>query len=119
MTTKNTAPTAQESTASVILQERLRIAAIIECSDGLTRPEMARQLALRSNMGATEAVELLKTVPASSPFEGAMNAFAGTLPGNLNAPPPSLDPRSARLAEIQQVGRIFNESRGSTTKAGA
>ena len=56
-----------------ILNERLRLSAIIESPEGILRPEVARKLALHSSIDAVSAVELMRSVPVASPYLRAMD----------------------------------------------
>ncbi len=105
------APTLSE----IVLNERLRVAAILESPEGLRAPKMARELALRSPMGADQARALLTNAAAESPFLEMMASEAIGLSATSPSAQPAIGPdgaKAARLAEIKQVGAAFNASQG-------
>ena len=87
-----------------ILADRLRVSAILESKEGLARPRIAQQLALRSNMDADSALELLRSTPVDNPYVAAMDALG---PVNIEsfasvAPPTPEDKRAKRLTELRR-----------------
>jgi|GEM_PF-3367340 len=93
---------------ATLVAERLRISSIIESSEGKRNPELAAELALRSNMDAEAARAILAKAPSDNPFMQAMQSES------INVGPAPLDPtgKAARLAEIKVSMKAFNESRG-------
>lgn len=88
-----------------LIEHNARIAEILESSEGLKNPAMARELALRSDMSATAARELLAKAPADNPFLKAMNQHG---PVGVQAQTATVggDKREARIAEIKKnVGK--------------
>jgi hypothetical protein len=104
----------------MILSERIRISAILESTEGVTRPRAARELALRSDMQAEQAVALLATMTPDNPFLSAMNAEGqvGIVAQSPGANGSALsDPKAARIAEIAGSIQHFNATRGYAKKA--
>ncbi len=101
------APTA----AMIVSQERLRIMNILESPEGKKRPESARKLALNSNMSFEMAVDMLRSLPSESPFLDAMSNEAIGI-SSATAGAIAASPKEARLAELQQVGKVFGAARG-------
>ena len=92
------------SANEVLLNERLRINSIVSSPEGIARPELARKLALESNIDAQSAVELMKTVPVSNPYVAAMDALG---PVNIESfatvsPTTPEDKRAKRLTELRR-----------------
>jgi hypothetical protein len=118
MTDTNTTITT-ETDASIRLDERLRIAAILESPEGLARPTQALHLAMKTNMDPVSANELLATMPEANPFEEAMSrnaiGIAGGSKENANGNR-SESAKEKRLAEIAQVGKTFNATKGFVAK---
>ena len=87
-----------------IMADRLRVSTILESPEGIARPRIAQHLALRSNMDATSALELLRATPVDNPYVAAMDAlgpvniesFASAAPSSPEAK------REKRRAEIQR-----------------
>ena len=84
--------------------DRLRVSAILESPEGIARPRLAQQLALRSNMDATSAIDVLRSTPVDNPYVAAMDALG---PVNVesfsNGPATSTDEKKKkRIAEIKR-----------------
>ena len=94
--------------------ERARIAAIVNSPEGKARPEAAIKLALHNDIGAQNAIELLRTFPAENPYLRAMDVHG---PSGINATPGTAPPagsKDARMAEIQTSMSRFNQVKGYT-----
>ena len=101
--------------AMIVSQERLRIMNILESAEGKKRPESARKLALNSNMTAEMALDMLRGLPTESPFLDAMSTEAiGISSATAGAIGAGSDPKQARIAELQNVGKSFGAARGYT-----
>jgi hypothetical protein len=87
---------------SILLEERLRIASIIESPEGLRNAKLARELALRTPLDPAAARALLAQAPADNPFIEAMSRETMNL-GTLNPAGDALggDPKAKRLAELE------------------
>ena len=90
---------------SIILEERRRVAAIVESKEGLRNPKMAHELAFRTSLDPESARRLLAQAPAENPFVEAMareglglNAIEAT--GGEGAL--GEDPKERRLREIKE-----------------
>lgn len=97
--------TVESITASVMLAERMRISSILESPEGKARPDLAAALALRHNMDAASALELLRVAPeekasAASSFLRALGGEAIGL-SSLGSEV-TLDKKAARIAEIKK-----------------
>lgn len=84
-----------------LLEDRLRIATILESPEGLRNPAVARELALRSPSTASAAIALLRNCPAENPYLAAMNREGAV---GIAADPsgPGGDAKAARIAEIKR-----------------
>lgn len=104
-------------TNSAVLSERLRVAAILESSEGKRNPAMAVELALRTALDAEQAKAILAQAPAANPYLAAMGK-EGPIGIDADAPNFGEDAKTARRKEIRQNVKAFNASRGfSTPKA--
>lgn len=94
-----------------IMADRLRVSAILESPEGMARPRIAQQLALRSNMDATSALELLRSTPVDNPYVAAMDALG---PVNIEsfatAAPSSVEGKRAKRRE--EIQRNVNPKKG-------
>jgi hypothetical protein len=119
--TKTTRAAVSGDTNAAILNERLRVGAILESPEGRRNPGMATELALRTALDAETAKGILAQAPAANPYLAAMDA-QGPI-GLLNATTADFtpaDPKAERLKEIEGSIAAFNASRGfKTPKAGA
>ena len=108
-TARKPAAVASDDNAA-IASERLRISSILESAEGKRNPAMAQKLALYSPLDAETAKDILASAPAANPYLAAMEQQG---PIGLNAPVAdfSNDPRAARLKEIEENGRRFNNER--------
>jgi hypothetical protein len=96
---------AKMTVQSILLTERVRISKILESPEGRARPKLATELALRSPMDATAAIQLLQAAPTESNTAEAsfLKALAGETIG-LSAVGAEVitDKKEKRLAEIRQ-----------------
>lgn len=119
MNTKKPAPV-NGDTNSAILNERVRVSAILESIEGKRNAELANELALRTSLDAESAKAILAKSPVANPYLAAMDAQG---PIGLNAATVEFgpaDPKAARLKEITESVSAYNASRGfKTSKAGA
>ena len=101
---------------AAILSERLRVSAILESAEGKRNPQMANELALRTNLDVDTARGILAKAPAANPYvaamerEGAVNLSAATADFS------PADPREARKAEIATSMAHFNAEQGYRKK---
>lgn len=103
---------ARMNVAEIILQERLRVGSIIESKEGVARPSLARELALRSSLDVDAALALLAKSPSEeNPFERAMRAESIGLTSLGGSPGPQ-NARERREAEIAANVKAFNKSKG-------
>lgn len=102
---------------AAIFSERDRIESILKA--GKHNPEMATELALKTNLDVETAKRLLAKAPAANPYtaamdrEGVVGLNAAT--ADFSAP----DPKEARKAEIAASMAGFNASQGYATKKAA
>ena len=99
----------------MVMSERLRVSGILESKEGVSRPAAARELALRSDLSAEQAIALLATMPVDNPFMQAMQS-EGQIGIGAQAPGGTggglSDPRAAREAELRDSMQHFNAARG-------
>ena len=103
--------------ASILDEERARVATILESKEGLARPKLARELALRSPMGAEAALALLGKAPAEdSYFMAAMAAEAVNIGTAVSTSGPFASgtaKREKRLEELKTATRAVNLRHGA------
>jgi hypothetical protein len=102
-------------TNAAVLNERLRIAAIIESPEGKKNPELASELALRSSLDVNTARAFLGKAPAANPYLAAMD-HEGPIGLSADTPDFSGDPRAARKKEIERNVAAFNVEKGWVKK---
>ena len=101
---------------AAILNERLRVSAILEA--GKHNPAMATELALRTSLDVDTARGILAKAPAANPYTAAMDR-EGVV--NLNAATADFsvpDPKAARLQEIKENAARHNAEKGYTRREG-
>jgi hypothetical protein len=91
--------------SNAVIEDRARIAAIMESPEGKRSPKAALKLALYSGLSVEMSLDLLRDLPKeTSGFEAAMEregkiGLAGPLGGAAE-----LTPKEQRLAELRQAG---------------
>jgi len=106
-------------TNAAVLNERLRIHAILESAEGKRNPAMAQELALRTALDAETARSILSRAPAANPFTEAMSRLGPINIGDgigANVETFVNDPKAARLKEIEVSMKAFNDSNHGTTR---
>lgn len=105
--------------AEAVAAERLRIIAILDNPEAVSRPALARQLALHSNMSADQAATMLAAVPPEAPaavdHSRIASAFAKAMEATaeqINIRPALGDKKATRLEEIKATGRAYGEAKG-------
>ena len=118
--TKTTKPAAVSGDVNAaVLNERLRVSAILESAEGKRNPKMANHLALRSTLDAETARSILAESPSSNPYLDAMSVQGPINIGDgigANVETFTNDPRAARLKEIDGSMAAFNASNHGTTR---
>jgi hypothetical protein len=118
--TKTTKPAAVAGELNAaVLNERLRIHAILESAEGKRNPAMAQELALRTALDAETARSILARAPAANPFTEAMSRLGPINIGEgigANVETFVTDPRAARLKEIDGSMAAFNASNNGTSR---
>lgn len=112
------APTVAGDISAAILSERLRVSAILESAEGKRNPQMATELALRTNLDVETARGLLAKAPAANPYIAAMEREG---PVNVNAATADFnpaDPKAARKAELAESMKQFNAEQGYVARKG-
>lgn len=108
---------AKLTVAEILMQDRTRIAAILDSADGKRCPTTARKLAVDRGMTAVEAQEILSTLPAEeSPYLRALEKETiGLTPasggGTIFATSAEAK-MEARKAELATVARAHNVRKG-------
>lgn len=110
-----TAVTGEEN--AVIASDRARVIAILESSEGLRNPELARKLALHSSLDVDSAKNILASAPSANPYLSAMQ-LEGPTGIEASGVPVSGDAKAERLAEIGVVMDAFNRERGKVKPVG-
>jgi hypothetical protein len=91
--------------SNAVIEDRARIAAIMESPEGKRSPRAALKLALYSGLSADMALDLLKDLPReTSGFEAAMEREGHIGISSPLGSPSALSPRDQRKAELAQVG---------------
>jgi hypothetical protein len=106
-------------TNAAVLNERLRVSAILESAEGKRNPAMAAELALRSSLDVDTARAILGKAPAANPYTEAANQQCPiNLGDGIGATVETFnsDPKAARLKEIEGSMKHFNAVNGYTTK---
>ena len=102
--------------ASILDEERARVATILESKEGLARPKLARELALRSPMSADAAVALLGKAPAEDGyFMAAMAAEAVNIGTAVSTSGPfnaAGTKREKRREELKAAGHAYSVGKG-------
>lgn len=104
---------------AAVLNERLRIHAILESAEGKRNPAMAQELALRTTLDAETARNILGKAPAANPFTEAMSRQGPINIGDgigANVETFVNDPRAARLKEIEVSVAAFNADKNGTAR---
>ncbi|MCW2284903.1 hypothetical protein M2323_002743 [Rhodoblastus acidophilus] len=105
-----------EIRSEAILAERVRINAILNGPEGKKRPNVAKELALTTNMTSAQVANILQKMPVESPFLEAMSiegpvgvasAFADAR--NLS---PGGDAKASRAEEIAKTAAGYAVARG-------
>lgn len=114
----------QVFSAEVVMEERARIAAILESPEGKRNPSAAMEFALRSDMKPDQANAILGQLPAANPYLEAMKAeVIGIMPGSTTAEALGMTTeggaKEARLAELQQAANSVNTAKGYRRKTRA
>lgn len=99
-------------TNAATLNERARIAKILESSEGKRNPQMAAKLALYTPLDVETAKSLLASAPAANPYLAAMDREGPTGLDAAAAPDFANDPRAKRMAEIKDATDHLNQARG-------
>ena len=107
------APAPRMSENEIRMDERLRLASILESEEGKKHPKAALKFALHTNMSPAAANDIMSSMPAESPFLDAMakegEVNIGTAFGQSAV---TGDKKSARKAELAQVAEGYAVGRG-------
>lgn len=111
-----------EADANVIrMTERLRMQEVLQHPASAGRLELATRLLVETNLSGAEIASMLESAPkpaaaGASAFFAAMNAEGGV---GVNAPLSeggAIDPKAARLAELDAAARTHNIVNGYVSR---
>jgi len=102
-------------TNAAVLNERMRVSAILESAEGKKNPELATELALRTSLDVDSARAILAKAPSANPYLAAMNREG---PIGLSAATADFtnDPKAARMKELTESMASFNVEKSYTPK---
>jgi len=112
-------PKQPKTESQVRIEERTRLAAILESREAETRPKVAKALAIDTNLSAERIKEILATLPEekeprtnAAAFFAMMEKEGHTGVGSALGSAPANDPKAQRIEEIRQAATAHNLAAG-------